>query len=171
MERIAYVGCSTPMVAQRERLAGYRAALADAGLAYDDLLVCDVERNDGAMARVERLFDVARPDGFFCFNDARAWYVYQCAAERGLKVGRDLSVVGVDNHPVVNEMFSPELTTVELPHYEMGYWAAMKLIAMVEGDPDRAVDWPATRTPLPPLGSPSPVRLRCAMVERASVRA
>ena len=46
--------------------------------------------------------------------------------ERGetwLVVGRDVSVIGVDNHRVFAEALEPQLTTVELPHYEMGYWA------------------------------------------------
>ena len=70
-----------------------------------------------------------------CFNDARAWYVYECAARRGLTVGKDVSIVGVDNHRVFAETLEPQLTTVELPHYEMGYWAACKLISMIERKP------------------------------------
>lgn len=170
MRRIAYIGCSAPLIAQELRLEGYRQALHEAGIAYDDALVCDVLYNDEALATVEELFDHTHPDAFFCFNDSRAWYVYECAARRRLVIGRDISVVGVDNHPVVSETFSPQLTTVELPHYEMGYWAACKLIAMIE---DSAIDesaWPHTTTPLPPLDSDSPVKIHCALIEKHSVR-
>ena len=79
------------------------------------------------------MFDAEHPDGFFCFNDARAWYVYECAARRGLTVGKDISVVGVDNHRVFAETLEPMLTTVELPHFEMGYWAVAKLVSIIEG--------------------------------------
>ena len=44
-ERIAYIGCSENIVAQHGRLAGYRAALHDAGRDFDDSLVCDVMNN------------------------------------------------------------------------------------------------------------------------------
>lgn len=170
LNRIAYLGCSAPMIAQDGRLAGYRQALLDGGLDYDESLVCDVLYHDAALARVEQLFDEAHPDGVFCFNDSRAWYVYECAARRGLTIGRDVSVVGVDNHPVVSETFSPQLTTIELPHYEMGYWAAAKLITMIDSDNTSFQQWPHTTAPLPPLDAPSPVQIHCTMLERDSVR-
>ena len=46
--------------------------------------------------------------------------MYECAARRGLTVGKDVSIVGVDNHRVFAETLEPQLTTVELPHYEYG---------------------------------------------------
>ena len=112
------------MIAQDDRLEGYQAALRDAGLDYDDHLVVNVLNNGPALTAVSDLFDAEHPDGFFCFNDARAWYVYECAARRGLTVGKDISVVGVDNHRVFAETLEPMLTTVELPHFEMatGPW-------------------------------------------------
>ncbi|MEE1295895.1 MAG: LacI family DNA-binding transcriptional regulator [Bifidobacterium sp.] len=170
LTRIAYLGCSTPMVAQGERFDGYRRALEEHGIAYDESLVCDVLYNDAALARVERLFDEGRPDGVFCFNDSRAWYAYQCAAERGLKVGRDVSVVGVDNHPVVSETFSPRLTTIELPHFEMGYWGVCKLVSLIRGHDVAMDDAPATTAPLPPLDEASPAKVHCTLLERGSVR-
>ena len=49
-------------------------------------------------------------------------WAYREADRLGLTVGRDLSVVGVDNQPFIAGILSPALTSVELPHYEMGYW-------------------------------------------------
>ena len=168
-ERIAYVGCSESMIAQDGRLAGYQAALRDAGRDFDLSLVCNVLNNGPALRRVSELFDESHPDGFFCFNDARAWYVYECAARRGLTVGKDISVVGVDNHRVFAETLEPQLTTVELPHYEMGYWSACKLISMIEGkDVDTSI-WPETKAPLPPLDAPIPAKIHCALLEKGSV--
>lgn len=84
-------------------------------------------------------------------------------------MGKDISVVGVDNHRVIAETFSPQLTTVELPHYEMGYWAACKLISMIEGRSLDDVPMPATRAPIPPLDSPIPARIHCTLIEKESV--
>ena len=145
--RIAYVGCLEPLIAQDDRLEGYQAALRDAGLDYDDHLVVNVLNNGPALTAVSDLFDAEHPDGFFCFNDARAWYVYECAARRGLTVGKDISVVGVDNHRVFAETLEPMLTTVELPHFEMGYWAVAKLVSIIEGRSMDDVSWPATTAP------------------------
>ncbi|PST49589.1 LacI family transcriptional regulator [Bifidobacterium callitrichos] len=168
-ERIAYIGCSEDMIAQHGRLAGYRAALEDVGRKPDDRLIVNVLNNGPALAAVSDLFDWERPDGFFCFNDARAWYVYECAARRGMTVGRDLSVVGVDNHRVFAETLSPQLTTIELPHFEMGYWAAAKLISLIEGRTLDEGEWPRTTAPMPPLDVPAPAKIHCTLIEKESV--
>ena len=168
--RIAYVGCSEPMIAQDGRLEGYQAALRDAGLDYDDRLVVNVLNNGPALTAVSDLFDAEHPDGFFCFNDARAWYVYECAARRGLTVGKDISVVGVDNHRVFAETLEPMLTTVELPHFEMGYWAVAKLVSIIEGRSMDDVSRPATTAPLPPIDAPIPAKIHCTLIEKASVK-
>lgn len=170
-ERIAYIGCLEPLIAQAGRLEGYRRALEDAGRAFDESLVANVLNNGPALKAVSDLFDRAHPDGAFCFNDARAWYVYECAARRGLTIGRDVSVVGVDNHRVFAETLAPRLTTVELPHYEMGYWAAVKLVSMIEPDRDLAAfERPKTTAPLPALDVPMPAKIHCTLVEKESVR-
>ena len=168
--RIAYVGCLEPMIAQDDRLEGYQAALRDAGLDYDDHLVVNVLNNGPALTAVSDLFDAEHPDGFFCFNDARAWYVYECAARRGLTVGKDISVVGVDNHRVFAETLEPTLTTVELPHFEMGYWAVAKLVSIIEGRSMDDASRPATTAPLPPIDAPIPAKIHCTLIEKASVK-
>ena len=168
-KRIAYVGCAENMIAQDGRLAGYRTALQEAGRAFNPSLVCNVMNNGPALRAVNKLFDDEHPDGFFCFNDARAWYVYECAARRGLTVGKDISVVGVDNHRVFAETLEPQLTTVELPHYEMGYWSACKLISMIEGKDVDTSSCPSARASLPPLDAPIPAKIHCALLEKDSV--
>ena len=169
-KRIAYVGCSDPMVAQSLRFQGYRRALEQAGLPYDDDLVVNVLFHKPAQDAVDRLITEQRPDGVFCFNDARALYVYQSALKLDLTIGRDLSVVGVDNHRLIAETVVPELTTVELPHYEMGYWATRKVIAMIEGrDRLKPSELAKTTSPMPPLDGPLETQVHCALVEKDSV--
>ena len=75
---------------------------------------------------------------------------YRAAAEVGLRIPRDLSVVGYDNmHPVVTGLV-PGLTTVQLPHYEMGVWAARQLLALTSTTPGRARAGAAARAAGPP---------------------
>ncbi|NMN00122.1 LacI family transcriptional regulator [Bifidobacterium sp. DSM 109958] len=167
--RIAYVGCAKPLVAQTERFAGYRHALADAGLRFDESLAVDVMYHQPAQDAVDRLIGEQRPDGVFCWNDARALYVYQAALKLDLTVGRDLSVVGVDNHRLIAETVVPELTTVELPHYEMGYWAVCKAVTLIEGRKPAANRMARTSAPLPPLDGPDQVKVHCALIEKDSV--
>lgn len=140
--RIAYFGADVPIVAQSERLAGYRAALDESPIGYDDRLVLAIDEHD-VHGDVPRLFDECRPDGVFCFNDVRAHLAYREADRLGLTVGRDLSVVGVDNQPFIAGILSPALTSVELPHYEMGYWSVRKLISLIERTGDSAMPEPS----------------------------
>ncbi|MFD0705130.1 LacI family DNA-binding transcriptional regulator [Alloscardovia venturai] len=168
--RIAYIGCSEPMLAQGKRLEGYKKALTEAKLPIDENLIINVFNNGPALHAVEKLMCTYNPDGYFCFNDARAWYVYESAARSGLTIGRDISVVGVDNHRVLAETLSPQLTTVELPHYEMGYWAACKLISMIEDCDTSKFALPSTRSPLPSLANNGTVTIHCALIDKESVQ-
>lgn len=174
--RIAYVGCSEPLLAEPLRRAGYEKALQDAGITPDPSLEVAIGNNDDGSAPriVSDLFDAVHPDGFFCFNDARTWYVYDCASRRGLKVGEDISVIGVDYHRLVAETFYPKLTTIALPHYEMGYWSARRLIMRIEGhepaEPEHTLRQSKPRTVMPPLDGPTnAVRIHCTLIERDSV--
>ncbi|OZG48695.1 LacI family DNA-binding transcriptional regulator [Bombiscardovia coagulans] len=168
-QRIAYIGDSEPILAQGKRFNGYQAALKDAGQAFRPELVTQVSRNQEAMDSVEHMIQGAHPDGFFCFNDSRSWYVYEAAARRGLHIGQDWSLVGVDNHRVFAETVAPRLTTIELPHYEMGYWATCKLISHIEHIDPSTMTLPATTAPLPPLQADGTTLIHCQLLEKESV--
>ncbi|KRL13782.1 MAG: LacI family transcriptional regulator [Schleiferilactobacillus harbinensis] len=62
-----------------------------------------------------------RYDAFLCFNDDMAMAIYQCAANEGLVVGRDISVTGFDNSPISHGAI-PGLTTVE---FDVHQWAKL----------------------------------------------
>lgn len=150
------------------REQGYQDALREAGMKVDPGLMVHVDYNHSALESVETLFDDGHPDGFVCFNDARAWYVYLCAAQRNLRIGRDISVIGVDNHRLVSETLSPKLTTVDLPHYEMGYWGTLKLVSMIEHRPLDDMRPDDTVSPLPPLNVTN-ARIHCTLLDKRSV--
>jgi LacI family transcriptional regulator len=77
---------------------------------------------------------------------------YEAAAERGLRVPEDLSVIGFDDEAYAERMFPP-LTTVALPHEEMARWAVSRL-----ANPAGAA-----------LGRVRRVRIACPLVPRGSV--
>lgn len=70
-----------------------------------------------------------RPTAVFCFNDRMAWGVYQAAAHLSLSIPGDVSVVGFDDVPLVAPVLRPPLTTMRLPHIEMGQWAVERLLS------------------------------------------
>jgi LacI family transcriptional regulator len=152
--RVGLVTNENDIPATQLRLRGYKAALKRAGVRFDPTLASAGPPNaDGGYRAAHHLLDRRdRPTGLFCFNDVMAMGVYRAAGEVGLRIPRDLSVVGYDNmHPVVTGLV-PGLTTVQLPHYEMGVWAARQLLAITRTTPGRARH-ARLRTPLVRRGS------------------
>jgi LacI family transcriptional regulator len=133
--RIGFLNNIDDIPATHGRLIGYRAALLDAGMLFDEKLVIAApsDTEGGLRAAREVLSAPDRPTALFCFNDRMAMGAYHAAAELGLRIPGDLSVVGFDNQELIAEGVRPGLTTVALPHYEMGAWAVNNLISQIEG--------------------------------------
>lgn len=79
-----------------------------------------------------------RPTALFCFNDRMAAGAYVAARHLGLEIPRDLSIVGYDDQQFVAAEIDPPLTTIALPHYEMGRWAGEVILGVREPDPGSA---------------------------------
>jgi LacI family transcriptional regulator len=65
-------------------------------------------------------------------HDRMAMGAYRAAAELGLRIPADLSVIGFDNQELIAGGLYPGLTTVALPHYEMGQWAMRTLLRRLQ---------------------------------------
>jgi LacI family transcriptional regulator len=134
--RIGFVTNKEPIPATSGRLRGYKAALREVGVRFDATLVAaDEPTAEGGYRATRRLLERPdRPTGLFCFSDVMTMGAYHAAAEAGMRIPTDLSIVGFDNMEVIATGLFPKLTTVQLPHYDMGAWAVRQLIA-VTGDP------------------------------------
>ncbi len=167
-KRIVYYGSSITIIAQGERFAGYRRALADAGIPFDEQLVVNVEEATNAASEAGRVFDEIKPDGIFCFNDVRATFIYEAARERSVGIGTDVSVISIDNQPLITDVLKPALTTLELPHYEMGFEAVHQLVAMID---DEAATESLARSEdsIRRLENGPMTPLRCRIIERDSI--
>ncbi|MFF5175304.1 LacI family DNA-binding transcriptional regulator [Micromonospora sp. NPDC000089] len=137
--RVAAIGSQrTPEGASaRLRLAGYAAALADAGLAYDETLVAPApawHRADGAAAMRHLLTSGVRPDAVFCFNDTLALGALRALHEAGLRVPDDVAVAGFDD--IEDGRFSvPTLTTIAPDKERIAHLAVDLLAARLSADP------------------------------------
>lgn len=132
--RIAIVNTTTPSPAHEGRLRGYREALEGAGVAYDEALVFDAQPDQsGGYDVVDRVL-AQGPTGVFCHNDRVAMGLYDGLRERGLSIPEDLAVVGFDNQEVIAAHLRPPLTTVALPHYELGA-AGVRVLLGVQDAP------------------------------------
>lgn len=118
--RVAFINTTVPSPAQTYRAQGYRAALADAGLTVDPELELVADPNQEGGYEVTGALLATGATGVFCHNDRVAMGLYDGLRERGLSVPDDMSVVGFDNQEVIAAHLRPPLTTVALPHYELG---------------------------------------------------
>ncbi|MFE9954661.1 LacI family DNA-binding transcriptional regulator [Micromonospora sp. NPDC005299] len=138
--RIAAIGSQrTPEGASaRLRLTGYTAALAEAGIAYDDRLVASApawHRADGAAAMRHLLSTGVRPDAVFCFNDTLALGALRALHEAGLRVPDDVAVAGFDD--IEDGRFSiPTLSTVAPDKERIARLAVELLAGRLTGDPE-----------------------------------
>lgn len=67
-------------------------------------------------------------DSVICGNDRIAFMVYQTLLARGLRIPQDVAVVGYDNMVGIGDLFFPSLSTVQLPHYDIGRLSAQHII-------------------------------------------
>ncbi len=133
-ERIGVVSGPARSVPTRLKLAGWQAALAEAGLAADPALVAHAEYGAaGGAAAAAKLLDCAATTALICASDVMAFGALAEARRRGLHVPRELSVVGFDDSPMA-PYASPPLTTLAQPIAEMAQVAVDGLIADIDGD-------------------------------------
>jgi LacI family transcriptional regulator len=137
--RIAFLAGPASLYVARQRLAGYRRRLAEAGIAVDEHLVVETgfSAEAGALA-VDQLFATGADfTAIACANDLLALGALQRLHERGLAVPGDVSVAGFDDIPVA-AMTAPSLSTVRLPLRELGrrgFEAAIRMLSTETVEP------------------------------------
>jgi LacI family transcriptional regulator len=133
--RIGYINGRSELVSASRRLQGYLDGLAGAGIGVDE---CLVEAGDytteTAVLCTQRLLALDDPPtAIFAANDQTAMGVYQAAAEAGLRIPDNLSVVGFDNLRE-SVILDPSLTTVDQFIPTMGTIAVEMLVKLINGE-------------------------------------
>ncbi len=133
--RVAVVAGPPFALNGRARLDGYRAAMDIGGAPVDETLVriAGFRVEDGIEHTRELLRLPDPPTAIFVCNDGAALGVYRAAAEAGLRVPQDLSVVGFDDL-FPSQWLTPALTTVHQPLAAMAASAATMAITLARGD-------------------------------------
>jgi len=132
-KRIAHITASLKRNVYADRLKGYKQALNDSGIPYDDKLIFISSLSDQAGVEISRelLKMDPRPDGLFITNDACAVSCMQELKLAGIKIPQDIAVAGFNNDPLC-KVIEPNLTTINYPGYEMGEIAASTLIRRLD---------------------------------------
>ncbi len=133
--RIALIEGEALMDASRDRLKGYRQALASAGIEFAPDLVRpgNWEPSAGYQQTLALMKLGDPPTAIFCANDMMAVGCMQTLADAGIVVGRDVGVAGFDDIPIAHYV-APSLTTMNAGVAELGAAAAERLIAIINGE-------------------------------------
>jgi LacI family transcriptional regulator len=128
--RIAHIAGPQDTSTGVSRLRAFRSAMHENGVPVDAALVRRTSawlEDEGARA-LSDLLDAGRPfSAVLAGNDMLALGCYDVLAERGLRCPADLSVVGFNDIPMVDKL-QPGLTTVRIPHYDIGWEAGRMML-------------------------------------------
>jgi len=133
-KRIVHITATPKRNVYVDRLAGYKQALADHQLPFDEkyILINNLSQEAGAQAANSILQMNPLPDAIFATNDNCAVGCLLALKKAGLRIPQDIAFVGFNNDPV-SIVVEPNLTTINYPGYKMGEMAATSLINHLNG--------------------------------------
>jgi len=158
-QRIGFINVNTlepGIPASVGRWQGYKATLEAHGIAYDESLVrYGYGNSSDGYYHTRSLMDLTDPPtALFCGNDRTAMGAYNALKELDKRIPDDVAVIGFDNQEIIAEALRPPLTTLQLPHYEMGYRAVSLLLGqIVRGE----------------VGEPVTTTAACPLIQRESI--
>lgn len=154
-KKIVHVTSSLQRNVYSQRYKGYRDALFDHGITFDEslLIINDLSEQAGVAAAMQILDMKPLPDGVFLTNDFVAAVCMRTLKEHGIAIPDDMAIVGFNND-AIGKLVEPTLTTINYPGIDMGEIAARNLINHLNG----VADISATNT----------ILLRSELIVRAS---
>lgn len=131
--RIVHLSASLKRNVYADRLAGYRQALKEHDIPFDESLVIfnNLSEQAGTEAAETILKMEPRPDGIFSANDSCAVSCIRKLKQSGISIPSEIAIAGFNNDPL-SKVIEPNLTTVDYPGMEMGEMAALLLIRRID---------------------------------------
>ena len=132
-KKIGFINCSLKYKYARHRREGYLQALADAGLEFNPDWYVTVPSIDYTLAYssvFQALNSGTIPDAFFSCSDVYAAATINAAQNLGIRIPKELSVIGVDNVEA-SRMTNPTITTISQPGFQMGQQACSILVERI----------------------------------------
>jgi len=133
-KKIAHVTSSLKRNVYSERYKGYRDALFDNNIPFDEslLIINDLSENAGIQSAKQILSMAAAPDGAFITNDFVAAVCMRTLKENNIKIPGDIAIVGFNND-AIGKLIEPALTTINYPGKDMGEIVARNLVNHLQG--------------------------------------
>jgi LacI family transcriptional regulator len=132
--RIVHITATPKRNVYVDRLAGYKQALADHHIPFDEkfILINNLSQEAGGQAAAAILQMNPLPDAVFAANDNAAVGCMLALKKAGIRIPQDIAFAGFNNDPV-STVVEPNLTTINYPGYKMGEMAAASLINHLNG--------------------------------------
>lgn len=134
--KIAYLGVDNNLISSRLRMEGYRAALSDFGIAYNEKML--LYGNYGYRKAIRVMNDFLKKriafDALFAISDRMAAGAITAMRAENIKVPQDVSVIGFDNTDITY-MFEPNISTVAQTQNDMGECAFRLMLQVLEKQP------------------------------------
>lgn len=133
--RIGFVSGPSDLTVSRDRMAGYRRALEEAGLPIRSewIVEGDFLQHSGYRAMSSIMELPERPDGLVVIDDVVAFGVLRGLNELGYRVPEDISLVSFNNI-ALSELATPPISSVDIGTYQLGYTASQQLIRLIQGE-------------------------------------
>ncbi|MGC8971985.1 MAG: LacI family DNA-binding transcriptional regulator [bacterium] len=126
--KIAMITGPLEVMTARERLEGYKKALRDNGIDFDENLVENGKyTQDGGYRATKTLIERVKPDALFVANNVMTTGALLAIKELGLKIPEEIGIVGFDDLEWA-PLIDPPLTTISQPIYTIGSTAAQLLL-------------------------------------------
>jgi len=148
-KRIAHLSNDRKLEIFRNRYLGYKQALADNNIEFDEHLVIDTQSSVPDGRRVTKLLlnMETPPDAIFSSSDFAALGAIQELQEVGLNIPEDIGVVGFSNEPFTRFMELTTISTVDQFPLEMGRMAAQVFLEEVSYTQDNKITKNVVLTP------------------------
>jgi DNA-binding LacI/PurR family transcriptional regulator len=135
-QHIAAVSNSAFLSITKERLAGYRTALADNGITVNEDMIKHCHHGGMLLPEVEEaveslLAGAQKPDAILATSDKLTTGCLRTLRTRGIHVPKEMGLVGFSNTDLT-ELLDPPLTVIKQPAFEMGELATTLLLQLIE---------------------------------------
>lgn len=131
--KIAFIGVSSQYIVTLDRLEGYKKALQDNNIAFNENLIVEGKfMSDTGDNLIQRIFERGeKPTAIIACDDFLAFGAIKSLVEKGIKVPNDIAVAGFNNVPLC-DYFTPSLTSVDVNAFDLGAKAFEMLMVYIK---------------------------------------
>lgn len=135
-KKIMFLGKLDVIKAARDRYNGYRQALLDNGIEFNDTWGFTADYYQEEAYQIVSGMKNMEFDAIFAASDLMAIGAMKALLEKGMRIPSDIAIAGFDNIPN-SDMLPVSLTTVDTPIFQLGEEAATMLIKLIEQQPTK----------------------------------